>query len=218
MPIPGLNTRMLVSPEEGACYDKAYMAAAAYLARYGGETLRTYSHDPRYYFNWCAVVGLGVLEVTRPHVELCLAAMEGRGLAASTVGHRLSTICGFYRFAYIDGRIGSNPAEYVRRPKVHPAAGRGLDRGELATFLFAAERYDRDHAALGVLLGLNGLRVGESCSANVEDLGVDRGHRTLHIMGKGNQPALIPLLPRVARTIGLAVGERTEGPILRRHD
>ena len=39
MPIPGLNSRMLVSPEEGACYGQAYMAAAAYLARYGGETL-----------------------------------------------------------------------------------------------------------------------------------------------------------------------------------
>ena len=140
------------------------------------------------------------------------------GLAASTIDRRLSTICGFYRFAHIDGRIAANPAQYVRRPKVYPNEGRGLDRAELGTFLFTAERYDHDHAALAVLLGLNGLRVSEACATDVEDLGFDRGHRTLHIIGMGNKPAVIPLVPRVARTIDLAIGERSEGPILHRHD
>jgi integrase/recombinase XerD len=65
---------------------------------------------------------------------------------------------------------------------------------------------------------LNGLRVSEACSANVEDLGLQRGHRTLAIVGKGNKPALIPLVPRTARTIDRAVDERFEGPILLRRD
>ena len=34
-----------------------------------------------------------------------------RELAASTIDRRLSTVCGFYRFAHIDGRIASNPAQ-----------------------------------------------------------------------------------------------------------
>ena len=45
-----------------------------------------------------------------------------------------------------------------------------------------------------------------------------QGHRTLRIMGKGSKPAVIPLVPRAARTIDLAISERTEGPILRRKD
>ena len=89
---------------------------------------------------------------------------------------------------------------------------------ELGTFLFTAERYDRDHAALAVLLGLNGLRVSEACATDAQDLGFDRGHRTLRIVGKGNKPAVIPLVPRVARTIDLVLGERCEGPILHRRD
>lgn len=101
------------------------------------------------------------------------------GTAASTIDRRLSTVCGFYRFAHIDGRIGSNPAQYVRRPKVPPNEGRGMDRAELGTFLFTAERFDLDHAALAVLLGLNGLRVSEACGTNIEDLAFQRGHRTL---------------------------------------
>jgi len=69
-----------------------------------------------------------------------------------------------------------------------------------------------------VRLGLKGLRVSEACATNVEDLAVERGHRILRITGKGNKPATIPLVPGTARTIDLAVGERHDGPILRRHD
>ncbi len=72
---------------------------------------------------------------------------------------------------------------------MHPSTGRGLDRSELGLFLFTAEQYDRAHAALVVLLGLNGLRVSEACATNVEDLGIERGHRTLRILGKDNKPA-----------------------------
>ena len=71
---------------------------------------------------------------------------------------------------------------------------------------------------MAVLLGLNGLRVSEACATDAQDLGFDRGHRTLRIIGKGNKPAVIPLVPRVARTIDLVLGERCEGPILHRRD
>jgi hypothetical protein len=42
-----------------------------------------------------------------------------------------------------------------------------MDRGELGRFLFTAEQCARSHAALGVLLGLNGLRVTEACATNI---------------------------------------------------
>jgi integrase len=84
-------------------------------------------------------------------------------------------VCGYYRFAHIDGRITSNPAQYVRRSHVHPPAQRGMDRGELASFLYTAERTSPMHAALAVLLGLNGLRVSEACGTSIEELGFERG-------------------------------------------
>jgi hypothetical protein len=54
------------------------------------------------------------------------------------------------------------------------------------------------------MLGLLGLRIGEACSFDMEDMGTERGHRTLHVIGKGNRPALIPLPVPVARTLDLA--------------
>jgi site-specific recombinase XerD len=197
--------------------DEDQVAAVAFLARYRGRTLEAYRHDLRALFQWAADHHLAVLEATRTHLELYRTSMEERGLAASTIDRRLSTACGFYRFAHIDGRIPANPAQYVRRPTVHPSDRSGLDRGELARFLLTAERCDHTRAALAVLLGLNGLRVSEACDTDIEDLGMERGHRVLHIVGKG-KPALIPLVPRTARAIDLAIGERREGPILVRQD
>src|SRR5439155_18372815 len=141
------TTHQLALPTGDAGFDEAQFAAAAFLARYDGRTLDAYRHDLRVFFQWSAEVGLTVLGATRPEIELYVRALQERGLAASTIDRRLSTVCGFYRFAHIDGRIGSNPAQYVRRPKVHPAEARGLDRGELGAFLFAAERMDHAHAA-----------------------------------------------------------------------
>jgi integrase/recombinase XerD len=185
-------------PEDDVVIDDAQLAAVAFLTRYRGRTLDAYRHDLRGFFQWASDNNLDVLAATRPHIELYRSWMEDRGLAASTIDRRLSTACGFYRFAHIDGRISSNPAQYVRRPQVHPSNARGLDRSELGVFLYTAEQYDRDHAALAVLLGLNGLRVSEACATNVEDLGLERGHRTL----------------RSVRFRGRPVGD-VEGPYVR---
>src|SRR5215472_15882983 len=43
--------------------------------------------------------------------------------------------------------------------------------------------------------------------------GLERGHRTLVITRQGGKVVTIPLAPRTARAIDLAVGERVEGPI-----
>ncbi len=160
------------TPLDDAGLDKAQLAAASFLARYSGRTLEAYRQDLRGFFQWATDHDVPVLAATRPHIEVWRGSMEERGLAASTIDRRLSTVCGFYRFAHIDGCIGSNPAEYVGRPQVHPTDARGLDRSELGMFLSAADHYDSAHRALAILLGLNGLRVSEACATNVEDLAV----------------------------------------------
>ena len=97
-----------------------------------------------------------------------------------------------------------------------------MDRTELGRFLFSAEHLGgrRPTGRVGGVAraGLNGLRVSESCETDIGDLGFDRGHRTLRIVGKGSKPTVIPLVPRTSRSADLAIGERREGPILLRHD
>ncbi|HJZ27648.1 MAG TPA: tyrosine-type recombinase/integrase, partial [Streptosporangiaceae bacterium] len=89
----------------------------------------------------------------------------------------------------------------------------GLDRNELGALLVAAGLGPATEHALISLLALNGLRVSEATGADIEHLGLERGHRTLVITRKGGKVVTIPLAPRTARAIDLAVGERGDGPL-----
>ena len=68
------------------------------------------------------------------------------------------------------------------------------------------------------LSAINGLRISEALGAAVDDLGLERGHRTLTVRRKGGKVVTIPLAPRTARAIDLAIGERLDGPIFLRGD
>src|SRR5207248_3481502 len=181
-------------------------AAAGFLARYGGPTRRAYGTDLRAWFAWCRDRRLEVLEVKRPHVELWVRAMEEhQHLSSSTVSRRLSTVAGYYRFAVIDGFIDRTPTEFVRRPhRDTESTTLGLDRMELGAFIAQGAASGVTDHALACLLGLLGLRVGEACSINIEELGFQRGHRTVTVLGKGAKLAIIPLPPRVGRAIDQA--------------
>ena len=67
-------------------------------------------------------------------------------------------------------------------------------------------------------MALNGLRISEALNADIEHLGMERGHRTLVITRKGGRIMTIPLAPRTERAIDLCIAERVEGPILLNRD
>jgi integrase/recombinase XerD len=103
---------------------------------------------------------------------------------------------------------------HVRRPRLdYESHAVGLGRDEVGALLVAAGLSSaRDHALVS-LLALNGLRVSEALGADIDALGLERGHRTLTVTRKGGKVVTMPLAPRVARTIDLTIGERVEGPI-----
>lgn len=194
-------------------------AVAGFLAGYSGATLDAYRLDLRQWITWLDPAGLNVFDVERAHIELYARWCESDGKAPATIGRRLSTICGFYNYCSQERLIDSNPAAHVRRPKQnYESSTLGLDRNELGAFLVQAGLSGgRDHA-LACLLALNGLRISEALGADIDNLDVNRGHRTLFIHRKGGKTATIPLSPRTARALDLYIGERETGPIFMNHD
>lgn len=188
---------------------------AGFLAGYSGRTREAYTLDVRQFYRWCDEHRLGILEdISRTHIELYVRELEELGRAPATIGRRLSTLASFYRYACEEGVIEHSPAVHVRRPRLdYESHAVGLDRNELGGFLVAAGLSSaRDHA-LCSLLALNGLRISEALGANIEQLGLERGHRTLVVHRKGGKTVTIPLAPRTARALDLAIGERAEGPL-----
>jgi len=152
--------------------------------------------------------------VRRADIESFARDLEARGRARSTVTRRLCTIAGFYKYAVEEELLEHSPAAHVRRPRVdYESHAVALDRNELGALLVAAGLGPPAEHALISLLALNGLRVSEATGADIEHLGLERGHRTLTITRKGGKVVTIPLAPRTARAIDLAIGERTEGPV-----
>jgi integrase/recombinase XerD len=190
------------------------LALAGFLAGYSGLTREAYMLDVRQYVAWCAVRRVALFGARRADIEAFGRHLETAGRARATISRRLCTIACFYRYAEQEDFIAKSPAVHVRRPKLdYESHATGLDRNEVGAMLVAAGLGGAQEHALLSLLALNGLRVSEATGANIEALGLERGHRTLTILRKGGKTVIIPLAPRTARAIDLAVGERSEGPL-----
>ena len=194
--------------------DPERLALARYLAGYRGLTREVYALDLRQFTSWCRVRSLGLLAVRRADIESFARELEAKGRARATVTRRLCTIAGFYKYAVEEELLEHSPAAHVRRPRVdYESHAVALDRNELGALLVAAGLGSATEHALISLLALNGLRVSEATGADIEHLGLERGHRTLTITRTGGKVVTIPLAPRTARAIDLAVGERADGPV-----
>jgi integrase/recombinase XerD len=190
------------------------LALAGFLAGYTGLTRDAYALDLRQYASWCQQRHLRLFQARRADIECFARDLETRGRARATITRRLCTIAGFYRYAVEEELLDHSPAAHVRRPRLdYESHAAGLDRNELGALLVAAGLGAATEHALISLLALNGLRASEATGASIEALGTERGHRTLAITRKGGKIVTIPLAPRTARAIDLAIGERCDGPI-----
>jgi len=199
--------------------DPERLALAGFLAGYRGLTREAYALDLRQFTAWCRARSLALFAVRRADIEGFARELEARGRARATVTRRLCTVAGFYKYAVEEELLNHSPAAHVRRPRLdYESHATGLDRNEMGGLLVAAGLGPAAEHALISLLALNGLRVSEATGANIEALGMERGHRTLAIVRKGGKHVVIPLAPRTARAIDLAIGERCEGPVFLRAD
>jgi site-specific recombinase XerD len=129
------------------------------------------------------------------------------------VTRRLSTIAGFCKYAVEEELLDHSPAAHVRRPRLdYESHATGLDRNEVGALLVAAGLGPAAGHALISLLALNGLRMSDAAGADIKQMGLERGHRTLTVTRKGGKVVTVPLAPRTARAIDLAIGG-AEGPL-----
>jgi integrase len=189
------------------------VALAGFLAGYRGSTREAYALDLRQFTVWCANHKRRLFEVHRVDIECFGRELEARGRARATIARRLCTIAGFYRYAEEEGLIAHSPAIHVRRPRLdYESHATGLDRNELGALLVAAGLSSSGDRALVSLLALNGLRVSEALGADINALGLERGHRTLTVTCKGGKVVTMPLAPRVARALDLAIAHLDRRP------
>ena len=88
----------------------------------------------RGWISWLDAAFLDPFVVEHAHIELYARWSEAEGKARSTIGRRLSTICGFYKYCAQERLIERDPSAHVRRPKQdYESSTLGLDRNELGS-------------------------------------------------------------------------------------
>ena len=210
----------ILLPFQPTSMSTAQLAAVSFLARYSGRTHEMYTSQLARWFAWCEGNGLDPLVgIKRAHVELYIRHLGDSRLMDSSIVTMMHGVRGYFRFAHIDGLITADPAVYARLPKVQQDESRtqGLDRLELIRFLQVAQTLNVHHGALAFLLGINALRASEAAGVRVEDYAdTMRGYRVLHLVGKGNKPATMPVTVPVLRVLEACRRQRTSGPLIRR--
>jgi integrase/recombinase XerD len=118
---------------------------------------------------------------------------------------------------YVTARVRKDSAPGLSDPDRDALDTASYRRLSPLRFLQVAQTITVHHGALAYLLGSNAQRASEAASVRIEDYAQTlRGHRVLHLVGKGDKPATMPLTVPVPRVLEACRGERIAGPLVLR--
>lgn len=173
----------------------AYARHVADVRRLSTATVRAYRSDLD---DLAATLGdPELVDVDLEHLREWLWADTQRGLSRATLARRTAAARGFFTWAAESGLIDVDPSTRLVAPKKGRTLPAVATTDGLSDMLTAAatgaESGDpvalRDAAVLELLYA-SALRVSELCGLAIDDL--DRGRRTVRVLGKGAKERVVP--------------------------
>jgi integrase/recombinase XerC len=126
-----------------------------------------------------------------------LATQQTLGKARTTMSRRATAVRVFTAWAHRTGRIATDPGALLGSPKAHRALPPALRVDEARALLEAAAEKADDGSPVGArdvaileLLYATGIRVGELCGLDIDD--VDAERRVVRVLGKGRKERTVP--------------------------
>lgn len=190
------------------------------------HTRDAYARDLGRWLAWCTEHNVDPLTARRADVDGYVWSMRQTDPVPSnaTLNRRLSATSSWYLYLIDHELVARNPVPLKGRPKVtQEPKSIGLSLPEARAFLTAAATDPqvrvrlRTCAVLTLLLD-TGVRVSELTGARLDDLGWDKGHRTLTVHGKGGKTRVRALAPFVGAAVDAYLTDRSttgevEGPL-----
>lgn len=183
-------------------------------------TADTYRRDITHWLTWCQANTINPLTAWPADVKRWQRHLSehggrtGTGEAGTSRARRLGAVSGFYEWL-IEHRVAErNPAKLGKnsRPVRAPRRAAALSDEHAGQLLRQADLDTPRAAAIVWLLLHTGIRVGELLAANLDDLGVDRGHTVLHVHGKGGKGRVVVLVPAVVTRLDTYQASRSDHP------
>jgi integrase/recombinase XerC len=196
-------------PEEMATAVAAYERHLSSERNLTEHTVRAYIGDVLGLLTHAAALGhtdLGSLDLRT--LRSWLANQQTLGKARSTMARRATAVRVFTAWAQRTGRADVDPGAALGTPKAHKPLPPALNAVEARALLEAAAVRADDGSAVGSrdvaileLLYATGIRVGELCGLDVDD--VDRSRRVVRVFGKGRKERTVPYGVPADRAIGV---------------
>jgi len=162
------------------------------------HTVRAYLGDVSGMLAHAAALGLESLDdLDIRALRSWLANQQTRGKARTTMARRATAVRVFTAWALRTGRASADAGAQLGSPKGHKPLPPALDVAQAAALLEAAAVQADDGSPVGLrdvavleLLYATGIRVGELCGLDVDDL--DRHRRVVRVFGKGRKERTVP--------------------------
>ncbi|MFO8054853.1 MAG: tyrosine-type recombinase/integrase [Bacteroidales bacterium] len=182
--------------------------------RYSSHTVTAYQADLHEYFTFIeATYGLTSLDShTHVYIRSWLSELLSKGLKASTVSRKISSLKSFFAYCFQNRHIATNPTarlQPVKLPKRLPVFIHEREMESLFTGVeFANTFYGvRDYTLLNVLYG-TGIRVSELVNLKLQH--VNTKENVIKVLGKGNKERLIPVNPVLSEILSVYLDYRKE--------
>lgn len=126
------------------------------------------------------------------HVRLYVGELRQAGLSGRSIQRHLSAARSFYRYLLRERIVTRDPAAGLKAPRSARRLPKSLSPDEAARLveIAAEDKSARRDRALLELLYSSGLRLGELCGLDLEDL---PGDGTVRVTGKGGKVRVVPI-------------------------
>lgn len=180
----------------------AFMAHLAVQKGYSPATIAAYTKDLLQFEAYLAArkCGLATPEaVTREHVRGFLAELHRRRTSKTSMGRKLSTLRGLFRYLRQKKRVTGDPMAGIANPKPEKRYPKALNVDQAVALVTphpgsrtaeGTREACRDLALAELLYG-SGLRVSEAVGLDLDDVDLSQG--IVRVYGKGSKERIDPL-------------------------
>lgn len=155
--------------------------------------------------------GIDLAEVDQVTIRAFMASLQGRGISKASVARKLAALRTFFRYLSREGEVRGNPARLVATPKLPRRLSSYLEVDEVLGLLEAAHGkgpLDLRNRAILELLYASGIRVGELCGLQLQDLDLETG--LLRVKGKGGKERIVPIGRKALEALQAYLAKRHE--------
>lgn len=171
------------------------------------HTIRAYLGDVRALVSFAGTREAQPCDIDLALLRAWLAENTRRGAARTTVARQVSSAKVFCAWATREGVLATDPSVRLQAPRAHRTLPAVLDPEQAAAAVAASGSADDPDDPVALrnrvvveLLYASGIRVGELCGLDIDD--VDTGRRLLRVIGKGDKERSVPYGTPAAEALG----------------